>query len=1213
MRIRDALDLPEITALDEFITRLDDSADRVRRNLELFVLPADVQTKLDATLHDLGERAAQGRDTGRFIYGTFGSGKSHLLTVVGKMLERDETVYEVGDPGLRALRARNPWLDRHRTLVVRLNMMGKSSLVSALYHAFNGALPAAVPKLQFTNEQQVFDLIERDAQRYYGGLDGLIARLVQDQAIAAPGFYHRNRHGDLDQQIDLAARLLTWRDHDGKTVLPEDLWVPAEEGFTRIARHAKAHGYTAIAWLVDELVIWLRGKARDEYIQQINDLSALVDHDGKASRATPFLVLVGVQQDIIDTCPEDLSEKGFREQLGFVSDRFKPFLMLEDQDLYEVAARRVLRPRPEAAAAFGAAVDATFRKSTEAIKALSGDLDPALVRRLYPFHPALLRALVDVTQALSRSRTAIAALYGLLKKYPDLEVGSFLPVGALFEILFTVDNVESVRKRQQSALAQRFVAAYDAYERLGGKVDDAVRSVPGARPEELHQLVRTVLLCQLSERPYFPSGQSLRERVTASTLLRLNMSDVKAMTERTGVSKVVSLFRTLAANDAAVQVTGEATDPLITIKTERVDIEQVLARARADVVHADRFAYCRKLVDAELGLGLGTATKTTMTLTWRGTKRKGLLHLANVRTLSYAGQENDFDPGPNELLILVDYPFDEQPGCSRQDDIAAAQKARARKRQWTVAWLPQHFTDTEQKALTNAAAIERIRSARRHYVDDHYSAREAQAIAGALEAFFSSQEEILKVAVRRLYVEEGAVEGCSDLLDNLSVVGRDRSKIAEGLATAILDARYPQHPHFKRRVQVRELQRLAEWVVEAAQTGQPKDLKSTDMDIVEGFGVPLEIVYQGESSISRRTDGRFLSAIHGWIAGEPGRFKASSLREKLSAGGKDGFGFTEEVVRFFLYYLLQVEGYEAQVRGVGQTIDGLDGLPADFELVKADVVDAPTWDRARSAARAVLGVEGRADLPSPPEQSKLSRDVGAAARKMKQVVDEFQASLKRTLAWADVAASTSERVASVGRFAELLVSLADTQGHADRMRLLAALDKDPAGKRYADLRKELPEEQAALRAIEGQQRAFKHVEKHGTEAQRKAIVAALQNLLRDPVERRLALVAGDWAAQADRTFGEMLEHQPQPDGRKKSSSRPPQAGPEPTGSSEAGKAAPTPTEKGIAKQRRGVARKALRENVLSALQEALEGLEGERFDLELTLRPTDRNGGGGTA
>ena len=136
MRIHDYLEQPESTDQDNFITRLDDSADRVRRSLREFVVAENVYPRLDAMLTAVGARLDDGRDVGRYIYGSFGSGKSHLMTVLGKMLERDESVYDLGHAALRRLRAAHPWLDRRRTLVGadrllrRLTPVGHTTSVS---------------------------------------------------------------------------------------------------------------------------------------------------------------------------------------------------------------------------------------------------------------------------------------------------------------------------------------------------------------------------------------------------------------------------------------------------------------------------------------------------------------------------------------------------------------------------------------------------------------------------------------------------------------------------------------------------------------------------------------------------------------------------------------------------------------------------------------------------------------------------------------------------------------------------------------------------------------------------------------------------------------------------------------------------------------------------------------------------------------------------
>ena len=229
MRIVDYLDLPDYPDLDAFITRLDDSEERVRKNLEQFVVTDKMRDDLHELLGSVGDRVGGGKDVGRFIYGSFGSGKSHLLTVLGKMLESDEQVYDLGHKHLRRLRSQHGWLDDKKVLVVRLNMMGKESLVTALYDAFNEALPASVPKLSFTDDQRIFDLVDGDARRL-GGMEKLLESAVDEGAfqhvVGIPpdlplpmllDYVQRVRtEGSRKQRLGLAAALQTWRNHGGE-------------------------------------------------------------------------------------------------------------------------------------------------------------------------------------------------------------------------------------------------------------------------------------------------------------------------------------------------------------------------------------------------------------------------------------------------------------------------------------------------------------------------------------------------------------------------------------------------------------------------------------------------------------------------------------------------------------------------------------------------------------------------------------------------------------------------------------------------------------------------------------------------------------------------------------------------------------------------------------------------------------------------------------
>ncbi len=1194
MKIADALHIPENTGTDAFITRLDttDPA-RVRRDLQDFVVAEAVEERLDRMLKAVGERLTQGLDVGRFIFGTFGSGKSHLMAVLGKMLESDETVYAVGDPALSRLRAEHGWLDARNPLVVRLNMMGKDDLLSAMYDAYTRALPEGVEPPHFTDEQRVFDLIEADAQRM-GGLDALLVQAVAGGYLGSVKRYRLLRDGDRDERMGLAADLLNWRNH-GKTELrSEDLWVGFEEGVRRLTAHAKGQGHDTVVWLVDELIIWIRGQSRDAYVTALNQLSSMVDHDQKLHRAVPQFVVVAIQHDIARTCPADLSEQDFHQHLGHIRNRFEPQLELQDQDLFEVAARRVLRPIDDQKARYAAAVDRTFTKHRKAIRELSGDIDPARVRALYPFHPALLRALVDITQALSRNRTAMAALYTLLAQNAELEVGQFIPMGALFPVVFDGQTVASARDRRSTA-SDRFVAAAESYERLAGKIEDVARSVTGGSADELKQLVRTVLLCQLSEKEYFVDGRPLREAITASTLLRLNQSDVRAMTERTGISKVARMFRLLAERTTEVRVSGDETDPHIKIKTERVEAEQVIAAARSEVRHSDRFAYIRLIVDQHLGLGLGRQTETKKTVLWRGTRRAGDLKLCNVRKQTYAGSQNEFE-AREAFMVLVDYPFDEDEGCTRDDDIATVQNARSRRRQWTVTWLPAHFTEAERQSLDRAAAIERISKDQRRYLES-YSPRDAEAVAEALEAARLNLDNLLGQAVRRVYFEKGQLHALSETLDGVSLDGLSPAGAIDSIARQILSARYPQHPLWKREARARDLEKVAGWVVQAAVTHEPVALKGQDMKLVEDFAVPLEMAHAGNSSLTPRTDGRYLSAVKRWATAQGESFALGQLYDFLADEGRQGFGLNDDGCAFFAWYLLHAEGYEARRKGKVVTLERFRNLDRKLELRKGRVVSSETWERAYRVAEALLGVARPGDLPSVPNQAKLDADGRRAAIVSRDAVQRLREGIEEICGWAGVTADDSHRVTALKATEDALTRVIKGGDAFERVQALASLEEGAHYGTFVDILKRprtgerpLDAEQRAVVDIGHAKLAFRTVDTRGDDAQKLQVVTALRNLLRDPVGRRLAEHGVAWAEAASKVAEGLM------------------AAPKP----KEGEKAPTPVKAptpGTWRKAHAAPRKALGTWVQKALAKALMEVEGDDLVVELIVRPADGSDG----
>ena len=233
MRVADFLSLPTDVGTDAFIVRLDEADAGLRKQrIREYVLPTEVERQLDAMLKVVGERLAQKRDVGRFVYGSFGSGKSHLMLVLARMLAGDESVYELGDAGLRRLRQTHTWLGKDRVLVVPINMMGKKSLSRAIYEAYNAALPPEVEKAQFANHERIFEIVEAKADEMLGGIEGLKAKLVESGVLPRAAFYDTNRNGSLEQRLDLASKVWRWW-NAGKAddaFRADDMWLDPNDG-----------------------------------------------------------------------------------------------------------------------------------------------------------------------------------------------------------------------------------------------------------------------------------------------------------------------------------------------------------------------------------------------------------------------------------------------------------------------------------------------------------------------------------------------------------------------------------------------------------------------------------------------------------------------------------------------------------------------------------------------------------------------------------------------------------------------------------------------------------------------------------------------------------------------------------------------------------------------------------------------------------------------
>ncbi|MDX9722235.1 MAG: DUF6079 family protein [Myxococcota bacterium] len=1031
--ITDAFELPrpeDIRAMG-FVIKLREAApdsDEVKQLVGDYVLTPAVEKELPRILDDMKQVYDRGEEYGRFIHGSFGSGKSHFMTMLSMLLENVPAAWDKFRGLLAAHRSaqaekgrqapeHEAWLPSARLLVVRLHMLsvrGRSTgLDRAVYDAFNDALRRrGKAPFEFLNVDAIFEEARREAEAYG---DIVWKRLETAGIVGGKDDFEALAAGSPKGRERFAHAWLQYKGRDPAQAGIDPRW---SEGLARMASHAKEQGFGGLVLMIDEFLLWLAEKSGQEFVREINNLNVIVDHN-TGQRAAPLFVFVARQRNLQEFFPDLVDESKIHEHLDHHAKRFE-LTKLQDVELRHIARGRVLRPKNQAAVQ--QAVDALAQTHQKLLPALLAGADLDYLRDVYPFHPALIEMLVDVTSLMQRERSALRLLYELLVlHYPKLPLGEFLPVGSAFAAIFPESGVEASKKVElmQDLHHQYYTRLAPAMQLM---VEDSATAFDEERRRALEQLVKTVLLAEVSPR-LKQSG------LTVERLVQLNSVDVEGETFRGRVRVAETDLLTLSQKVPDLQVAGQGKTALVRFVLGRVSLGEILNRARSKVDNpASRFKVFWVALKAALGIDNlrgfeeGALNEGDWELSWRRTRRAGRLKLGNVREMVY----DDFEAPPGAFKVLVDYPWDE-PGHTVDEDRLRATNVRKNKGLlYTVCWLPRHLSPTELGVLTELAAVRHLMSEAgqadlletlgpqdRNKVLDQASVRE-RTLRGQLD-------ELL----REVYVRHGEFLALISDVDG----SRPRETLAENLehiATLLMDRRYPQHPHFLAEPKKAELNVLLDWMVKAGEANVSVAYEESVARVLKTLGQPLELVNLGQTKASLRLDSRYIKDV--LQKTDKDSLAWSPVAEHL----RDTYGFQPLVIDLFLCFLCQRD-HRALGPVDAEPVEVKLGMPQSvpLRLQRGTLVGAAEWHRLRELGNLLFEEPRPAAHRSLQLQDSFTAKLKAHASRKRGIIQALHQRLV-TLG-AEGTARLEELATANGRLAPL------AQSSSDSNVLLAAL------------------------------------------------------------------------------------------------------------------------------------------------------------------------------
>ena len=403
-------------------------------------------------------KSAVETNTSRAAYldGSFGSGKSHFMAVLHAILQGDPDAR--GKKGLADIVAKHdPWLRGRRFLLVPYHLPDSQSLDAAILGGYVSHVVKNHPGKPLPAVYRDDELIE-DAKelRQEKGDDQFIAKLPQADPEAGEwgtaGWDSRSldeafsQPGDGPERRRLIGDLLAgpFKRYARAVKADQESYIPLDEGLSVISKHARnVLGYDAVVLLLDELVLWLAGYIGDptKVSLEAQKVSKLIE-SAEYERPAPIVSFVPRQRDLRDLVRKDAygaETTSLFDTLKYWDGRFDS-IRLDDRNLPAIVHERLLKPKDASAKA---ALDEAFNSTRitpqawEILLDTHGDKgDREAFRLTYPFSPAFVHAMVDISGALQRERTALKLMQQLLVDYRDaLPVGQLMPLGAIFDVL----------------------------------------------------------------------------------------------------------------------------------------------------------------------------------------------------------------------------------------------------------------------------------------------------------------------------------------------------------------------------------------------------------------------------------------------------------------------------------------------------------------------------------------------------------------------------------------------------------------------------------------------------------------------------------------------------------------------------------------------------------------------------------------------------------
>ncbi|GAB5549918.1 MAG: hypothetical protein SangKO_096780 [Sandaracinaceae bacterium] len=992
--VKNLLDLPETVRKGDFVEKIDDAVAHAERTAENFVVTPALLEAFDRALKLVGSALRDGKSQAAYLHGSFGSGKSHFMALLSLLLRGHDAAW--AKPELHGIRERHAFVGKSKLLELHFHMIGKKDLQSAVFGEYvrfvQEAHPDAVLPGLFADEELFADaaqlLDELGEERFFAPMNESAPARGEDDGwgeIAEGERWDRARFEAAVESTDAATREQLFSALAKSRFKAADsvgTYVDIDHGLAVMARHAKELGYDGVVLFLDELILWLAHRAGEHawLHNEVQKMVKLVEAQ-ETQRAVPLVSFIARQRNLAEMVGEELvgaESSRLHDSLEHWEGRFDT-VVLEDRNLPAIVEKRILRPKDAAAQK---KLDDAFaqleRKASGSWDTLLASETPEAFRKLYPFSPALVEALVALSNSLQRQRTAIKLLVELLVEHmEDLELGEVMRVGDLFDVLAGGEEAAD------GVMRARFDAAKKLYEYellpmiragRGTASEEKCQRMRNDHPVRLgcsncvergcradNRLAKTLLIASL-----VPNVSSLRD-MTVSRLVQLNHGSIRSPIPGQEANVALRKLQGWAAEVGQIRLGGQQ-DPSVSIRLEGVSLKPILDAARDADQPGARQRVLRDLLFEAMGVDQVADLNREHTHKWRNTKRRGRIRFGNVRKM---GSDQLTCGGEHDYQVIVDYPFDDPGFGPNDDEQVLTDFEESSGGSWTVVWLPSFFAKEVKDLLGDLVVLEQVldsRESRAKYLG-HLRLEDRDRAQLDLENLKSQKKARVQQAIEQAYGlrtdRASDIDPSATVEDHVRLLkpgaqlvrrmGASPQDALQGMIDALLEARYPRHPKLSRQLTPRFVETMVErfgQVIDADDKRIPAD-RAMAQDMGGTLG-ELGLVRARENAVMLLRDSTLQRVEQARNRERTDRPSVAQVRRWIDESGAMGLQPIAEdlVVRCYA----RAEARTFVLHGKPYAPDAKREMPDEVELEKPDLPELSAWNQALGVAGSLFGL-----------------------------------------------------------------------------------------------------------------------------------------------------------------------------------------------------------------------------------------------------------------